>query len=68
MCEPILGKQKDLWEQEVYQFAKLHKLKTISPYIPRGDLRLSKAIYEMILNDFLQTDLEVSRHGLHTGK
>ncbi|XP_033639458.1 vacuolar protein sorting-associated protein 41 homolog isoform X2 [Asterias rubens] len=58
MCEPILGKQKDLWEQEVYQFAKLHKLKTISPYIPRGDLRLSKAIYEMILNDFLKTDLE----------
>ncbi|XP_022090770.1 vacuolar protein sorting-associated protein 41 homolog [Acanthaster planci] len=58
MCEPILGKHKELWEQEVFHFAKLHRLKAISPYIPRGDLRLSKAIYEMILNDFLQTDLE----------
>ncbi|XP_038045222.1 LOW QUALITY PROTEIN: vacuolar protein sorting-associated protein 41 homolog [Patiria miniata] len=58
MCEPILGKHKDLWEQEVFHFAKMHRLKAISHYIPRGDVRLSKAIYEMVLNDFLQTDLE----------
>ena len=59
MCPAILGRNKDLWESEVYRFAKLKRLKVISKYVPRGDLRLSKAIYEMILNEYLQTDLEV---------
>ena len=63
----ILGKNKDLWEEEVYKFAKLHKLKVISQYIPKGDMRLSKAIYEMILNEYLQTDLQVSNSMQHGG-
>ncbi|XP_063964242.1 vacuolar protein sorting-associated protein 41 homolog [Lytechinus pictus] len=58
LCPLILGKSKDLWEEEVFKFAKLHKLKVISQYIPKGDMRLSKAIYEMILNEYLQTDLQ----------
>ncbi|XP_071478787.1 vacuolar protein sorting-associated protein 41 homolog [Diadema antillarum] len=58
LCPSILGKNKELWENEVYLFAKLRKLKVISHYVPRGDLRLSKAIYEMILNEYLQTDIE----------
>lgn len=58
LCPAILGRNKDLWEDEVYLFAKLRKLKVISRYLPQGDLRLSKAIYEMILNEYLQTDLE----------
>lgn len=32
----------------------------ISQYLPRGDLRLRPAIYEMILHEFLKTDYEVS--------
>ena len=59
MCEPILGKNVKLWEDEVYRFAHLQKLNVISPHVPRGDTRLSKAIYEMILNDYLQKDIEV---------
>lgn len=31
----------------------------ISQYLPRGDLRLRPAIYEMILHEFLKTDYEV---------
>ncbi|XP_006824071.2 vacuolar protein sorting-associated protein 41 homolog [Saccoglossus kowalevskii] len=58
MCVKILGKNKDLWESEVYKFAKIQQLKSIAPYVPRGDMRLSKAIYEMILNEYLQTDYE----------
>lgn len=34
-------------------------LQAISQYLPRGDLRLRPAIYEMILHDFLKTDYEV---------
>lgn len=34
----------------------------ISQYLPRGDLRLRPAIYEMILHDFLKTDYEVLCH------
>ncbi|XP_072029867.1 vacuolar protein sorting-associated protein 41 homolog isoform X2 [Amphiura filiformis] len=58
MCEPILGKNAKLWEVEVYRFAKLGKLNVISPHVPRGDTRLGKALYEMILNDYLQKDIE----------
>lgn len=34
-------------------------LQAISQYLPRGDLRLRPAIYEMILHEFLKTDYEV---------
>ncbi|XP_070565310.1 vacuolar protein sorting-associated protein 41 homolog [Ptychodera flava] len=57
-CVKVLGKNKELWENEVFKFAKIHQLKAIAPYVPRGDMRLSQAIYEMILNDYLQTDYE----------
>ncbi|XP_033100786.1 vacuolar protein sorting-associated protein 41 homolog [Anneissia japonica] len=58
MCQTVLGKNKELWEEWVYVFAKLQQLKVISPYVPLQDPRLSKAVYEMILNDFLITDLK----------
>ncbi|GAB6021658.1 Vacuolar protein sorting-associated protein 41 [Chamberlinius hualienensis] len=52
----ILGKDRLLWEEQVYKFASIHQLKAICPFLPRGDIRLSAAIYEMVLNEFLQTD------------
>ncbi|XP_071956402.1 vacuolar protein sorting-associated protein 41 homolog [Antedon mediterranea] len=58
LCSSVFGKNKDLWEEWVYIFAKIQQLKVISPYIPLQDPRLSKAVYEMILNDFLRTDLQ----------
>lgn len=55
----VLDKNKTAWEQEAYKFAKLQQLKAIAPYLPRGDPKLSPAIYEMVLKDFLLTDIEV---------
>ncbi|XP_060680178.1 vacuolar protein sorting-associated protein 41 homolog [Hemiscyllium ocellatum] len=57
-CQKILGKNMDLWENEVYRFKKIGQLKAISQYLPRGDLRLRPAIYEMILYEFLESDYE----------
>ncbi|XP_032875860.1 vacuolar protein sorting-associated protein 41 homolog isoform X1 [Amblyraja radiata] len=57
-CQKILGKNMDLWENEVYRFKKIGQLKAISRYLPRGDLRLRPAIYEMILYEFLESDYE----------
>ena len=41
-----------------FRFAKLKQLKTISEYLPCGDFKLEPAIYEMVLFDFLKTDVE----------
>ncbi|MBN3324662.1 VPS41 protein, partial [Atractosteus spatula] len=57
-CQKVLGKNMDLWENEVYRFKTIGQLKAISQYLPRGDLRLRPAIYEMILHDFLKSDIE----------
>ncbi|KAG1659621.1 Vacuolar protein sorting-associated protein 41 [Nymphon striatum] len=58
LCVKILGKNTKLWEEEVYRFAKIQQLGAVSPYLPRGDMRLDAAIYEMVLNEFLQTNIE----------
>ncbi|XP_048239189.1 vacuolar protein sorting-associated protein 41 homolog [Haliotis rufescens] len=58
LCVKILGKKKELWEDEVYKFAKINQLKAIATYLPRGDPKLNPAIYEMVLNEFLQGDTE----------
>ncbi|WAQ93716.1 VPS41-like protein [Mya arenaria] len=55
----VFGKNKDYWEAEAYVFAKLGQLKSLAPFLPRSDPQLSPAIYEMVLNDFLQTDAKV---------
>ncbi|KAG9341613.1 hypothetical protein JZ751_019130 [Albula glossodonta] len=60
-CQKVLGKNMELWENEVYRFKTIGQLKAISQYLPRGDLRLRPAIYEMILHEFLKSDFEV-RH------
>ncbi|KAL5007431.1 hypothetical protein ScPMuIL_016237 [Solemya velum] len=58
LCVKILGKNKDLWETEVYKFTKIKQLKAIAPYLPRIEPQLSPAIYEMVLNEFILTDCE----------
>ncbi|CAB1340653.1 unnamed protein product, partial [Coregonus sp. 'balchen'] len=57
-CQKVLGKNMELWENEVYRFKTIGHLKAISQYLPRGDLRLRPAIYEMILHEFLKSDYE----------
>eukprot|EP00794_Sanderia_malayensis_P011371 gene11371-12556_t len=58
MCCKILGDSKELWEEEVYRFAKHKQLRAITPLIPYEKPRLNNAIYEMILNEYLHTDVE----------
>lgn len=52
----LLGKEKKLWEEEVYKFAQVHQLKAISPYLPTGENKLDQQVYEMVLYEFLKTD------------
>jgi tetratricopeptide (TPR) repeat protein len=56
LCLKILGQNKKLWEDEVYKFAKVHQLRTISAYLPRGDVTLDSHIYEMVLYEYLKLD------------
>ncbi|XP_014223036.1 vacuolar protein sorting-associated protein 41 homolog isoform X1 [Trichogramma pretiosum] len=56
LCLTILGQNKKLWEEEVYKFAKVHQLRTISAYLPRGDVTLDSHIYEMVLYEYLKLD------------
>ena len=59
LCTKILGRDKLLWESEVMKFARLKQLKTIAAHVPAGDhVKLDPAIYEMILFDFLKTDVD----------
>ncbi|XP_026285245.1 vacuolar protein sorting-associated protein 41 homolog [Frankliniella occidentalis] len=56
LCQKILGTEKRLWESEVFKFARIHQLRAVSPYLPRGDYRLDSTIYEMVLYEFLKLD------------
>lgn len=56
VCVKVLGDDKKLWEDEVYKFARKHQLEAIAPYIPTSAVKLSSAIYEMVLYDFLKKD------------
>ena len=58
LCTKIFGTDKNLWQEVIIKFAKLKQLKVIAPHLPSGELNLDAAIYEMILFDFLKTDVE----------
>ncbi|KAJ8956298.1 hypothetical protein NQ318_015034 [Aromia moschata] len=53
----IFGKNPNLWEDQIYKFASLHQLRSVSPYIPRTlESKLNPHIYEMILYEYLKLD------------
>ncbi|XP_075222669.1 vacuolar protein sorting-associated protein light [Lycorma delicatula] len=57
LCSKILGKDKQLWEEEVFKFARVHQLRAVSPYLPRdNDHHLDPQIYEMVLYEYLKMD------------
>ncbi|KAK0175633.1 hypothetical protein PV327_009369 [Microctonus hyperodae] len=56
LCLKVLGRDKKLWEEEVYKFARVHQLRSISSYLPRGDVTLDPLIYEMVLYEYLKID------------
>lgn len=56
------GKDKRLWEEEVFKFARVHQLRAVSPYLPRdNDHHLDPHIYEMVLYEYLKLDPVVSQ-------
>ncbi|CAG9831675.1 unnamed protein product [Diabrotica balteata] len=53
----IFGKNPALWEDQIYKFASVHQLRSVSPYIPRSiESKLNPHIYEMILYEYLKLD------------
>ncbi|XP_028395633.1 vacuolar protein sorting-associated protein 41 homolog [Dendronephthya gigantea] len=61
MCVKVLGNETSLWEDEVYNFAKNHQVHAIAPFIPRDpndSNRLNSTIYEFVLGNFLQNNVE----------
>eukprot|EP01136_Pigoraptor_vietnamica_P007289 Opistho-1_new@41342 len=58
-CRRVLGADKDLWERWVYFFFKSNQHKAIIHYIPTENPTLSRTIYEMVLNWFLNSDVAV---------
>ncbi|XP_071450795.1 vacuolar protein sorting-associated protein 41 homolog isoform X2 [Hetaerina americana] len=66
LCCKILGQDKILWEEEVYKFARICRLRAVSKFLPRGeegvggrkDCQLDQHIYEMVLYEFLKLEPE----------
>uniref|UniRef100_A0A1B6C2S4 RING-type domain-containing protein n=1 Tax=Clastoptera arizonana TaxID=38151 RepID=A0A1B6C2S4_9HEMI len=57
LCPQILGKDKRLWEEEVFKFATRQELRAVSPYLPKDlAFSLDPHIYEMVLYEFLKMD------------
>ncbi|KAJ3352816.1 Vacuolar protein sorting-associated protein 41 [Entophlyctis luteolus] len=56
MTPKILRTDPKLWEQWIYSFMGIDKLAVLLPFIPFSQLQLNKAVYEMILSRFLETD------------
>lgn len=57
LCMKIFGKNANIWEEQIYKFATVHQLRSVSPYIPCSfESKLNPHIYEMILYEFLKLD------------
>lgn len=54
VCRLVFGADRQLWEAQVFQFARLQQLRALEPVLPRSGL--SPTAYEMVLNEFLQLD------------
>ncbi|EDV26694.1 uncharacterized protein TRIADDRAFT_54975 [Trichoplax adhaerens] len=53
-----MGNDKNAWEELIEKFKLAQKLKEISFYVPTGSFRLDQYVYELILDDYLKTDIE----------
>lgn len=57
LCVSIFGHKKDVWEEQLFKFATVHQLRSVSPYIPRSpECTLDPHMYEMILYEYLKLD------------
>ncbi|KAJ3651990.1 hypothetical protein Zmor_017992 [Zophobas morio] len=68
LCMKIFGKDSNTWEDQIYKFATVHQLRSVSPYIPRTlESKLNPHIYEMILYEFLKLDAKASTNEENKG-
>ncbi|XP_075149419.1 vacuolar protein sorting-associated protein light [Haematobia irritans] len=59
LCLRVLGKNKGLWEEEVFKFVKHNQLRSVSAYLPTSDdCKLDPHVYEMVLYEFLKYDVK----------
>lgn len=57
LCSKVCSADRTLWEEQVYKFSNMNRLRSISPYIPKSlDRKLGAHIYEMILYEYLKFD------------
>ena len=70
LCVRILGRDKDLWQDVIYKFARLKQLKAVAPCLPVGNdpndptnARLDSHVYEMVLQEFLKSETEEGNEG-----
>ncbi|KAK4877794.1 hypothetical protein RN001_010300 [Aquatica leii] len=59
LCLTIFGHKKDVWEEQIFKFATVHQLRSVSQYVPRSaECTLDPHMYEMILYEYLKLDAE----------
>ncbi|KAJ3268145.1 Vacuolar protein sorting-associated protein 41 [Terramyces sp. JEL0728] len=58
ICSKVLGANGKLWENWVYQFAEARQLTSIYRVLPVANPQLSSTVYELIINDYINTDLK----------
>ena len=60
LCVRIFGVSRDLWQEEVFKFARYNQLKAVAPFFPVGEhgLRLEPHVYEMALFELMKADAE----------
>jgi hypothetical protein len=58
--ETLKERDKQRWEDFIVHFLDHGQLQAILPFIPQKDPQLSPAVYELVLNTFLQEDCKVS--------
>ncbi|KAJ3254578.1 Vacuolar protein sorting-associated protein 41 [Boothiomyces macroporosus] len=58
VCSKVLGTNAQLWESWVYQFAEARQLGFIYKVLPVANPQLNSSIYELIINDYINSDLK----------
>ncbi|KAF5292644.1 hypothetical protein FQR65_LT11196 [Abscondita terminalis] len=59
LCLTIFGHKKEIWEEQLFKFAMVHQLRSVSPYVPNSaECTLDPHMYEMILYEYLKFDSE----------
>jgi hypothetical protein len=61
--ETLKERDKQRWEDFIVHFLDHGQLQAILPFIPQKDPQLSPAVYELVLNTFLQEDCK-TLHGI----